>query len=359
MSARIALDGTLFDEPTTGIGLYARALYQSLSQQQQAPELWGAARSGAHCRQTASRSRFAWFELPQLLRRNAPIVYHALGNFNLPLVKTASTRLVLTVHDLIPMQLPHTVSLAFYWQFRLALARAVRVADAIVCVSKTTQQRLHAAFPESEPKTQVIYHGVDHTHWAAPADAISRQWLDALALPENFVLYAGSLDVRKNVELVLRAVKHLHRGGLPATLVVVGQAWYGSGPVQASVAELMRQGIDIRVLGHLHESVFFEVMRRASAFAFCSHDEGFGLPPLEAMAVGVPTVVSRAGALPEICGEGAQYVGTNDTVALAEALAGLLTSPSARQEWSQRARTRAASFQWSKTAAQTLHIYFP
>jgi glycosyltransferase involved in cell wall biosynthesis len=358
-NARIALDGTLFDEPTTGIGLYARALFRALAPHQQALEVWGAKSSGAHRRQTSSRSRFVWFELPQLLRRNEPTVYHALGNFNLPWVKTSAARLVLTVHDLIPLRLPHTVSRAFHWQFRVALARAVRVADAIVCVSETTQRLLHAAFPESEQKTNVIYHGVDHTEWNAPADRIAHQWIDALALPEHFVLYAGSLDMRKNVELVLRAVSHLHRGGLPATLVVVGQTWFGSGPVQALLAALMAQGVDIRVLGHLHDSVFFEVMRRASAFAFCSLDEGFGLPPLEAMALGVPTVVSRAGALPEICGEGAQYVGTNDTVALADALAGLLTSPAARQRWSQRARTRAASFLWSKTAAQTSRIYFP
>ncbi len=357
LGGSLALDATVFELPTTGIALYAQQLASALAARGEVVELWGARQRGQVRRLTASKSRFTWVELPTHLKQFQPAVYHAVGNFNLPLSRPPQTKLVLTVHDLIPLLLPDTVSFGFRWQFQVALARAVNVADAIVCVSQVTRNALVELFPAIAAKCTVIHHGVDHVTRMPTLDTASRQYLDALALPQHFVLYAGALDARKNVELVLDAVVRLHDQGLAATLVLAGQPWFGSTRIEHHIRQTVSRGVDVRMLGYLSDSVFYEVMRRASAFAFCSRYEGFGLPPLEAMALGTPVVISRGGALPEVCGDGAQYVDVDDSVSLAERLNVLLTNAAARIEWSTKAQRRAAQFLWASTAQQTQAVY--
>jgi glycosyltransferase involved in cell wall biosynthesis len=352
-----ALDATLLEAPMTGIGLYTRQLIDAFSQAGASIELWGAQSRGDVRRERSSRSRFTWLELPQQLKTRRPALFHAFGNFNLPLTKPHATKLVLTVHDLIPLLLPSTVSTAFRWQFRVALTRAVRVADAIVCVSEVTRQSLADFFPEAREKMEVVHHGVDHVAQHAAIDRLSLQFIDALALPELFVLYAGALDARKNVELVLDAVKQLNQQGRKTTLALAGQPWFGSQAIERRIRQTVAANVDVRMLGHLSDSVFYEVMRRAAVFTFCSRYEGFGLPPLEAMSLGVPTIVSRGGALAEVCAEGAQYVEPDDVMGLARAIDSLLGSHALRRAWSAKALERAQVFRWSETAAQTARIY--
>jgi glycosyltransferase involved in cell wall biosynthesis len=338
---RVALDASLLDEKTTGIALYAGALSRALSAQGVEIEHWAPPRG-------ASSTLFTLTEVPRRLERDRPEVYHAVCNFNLPLQRPPSTRLVLTVHDLIPLLLPDTVSVPYRWQFRLWLARSLRVADRVVCVSETTRSALLERYDVEPERVHVVYHGVDHVDRVPPADATSLRWLDALGL-KRFVLYAGALDARKNVELALEACVRAK-----ATLVLAGQRWFGAGSVEGRIAELREQGHDVRPLGYLEAPVFYALMRRASVFVFPSRYEGFGLPPLEAMRLGVPTIVSTGGAMPEICGGGAEYVAPDDAQGLADAVVRALHDGRALAE---RGRARAAKFTWEKCAKQTLEVY--
>ncbi len=151
------------------------------------------------------------------------------------------------------------------------------------------------ATPRRRTRCRWSYNGVDHVDGHVP-DATTEEFLRALALPQRFVLYAGSLDVRKNVSLVLDALERLKARGRPVSLVMVGQSWFGSGAVESRVARMRSEGHDIRPLGYQSEPVFFELMRRAAVFVFPSKYEGFGLPPLEAMRLGTPAIVSTTGA---------------------------------------------------------------
>ena len=157
--------------------------------------------------------------------------------------------------------------------------------------------------------------------------------------------------------MVLDAVSLLSRRGQKVTLVLVGQSWFGSGPVQKRLGQLRAEGLDVRPLGYLDEPLFFEVMRRATAFAFPSRYEGFGLPPLEAMRLGVPSVVSNAGSLPEVCGDGALYVDPDDARGLADALWSLVSSESEQKRWSEAGLRHAASFTWTRAAEETVKVY--
>ena len=251
-----------------------------------------------------------------------------------------------------------TVSTAFRWQFRLWLSRSLRVADAVVCVSQTTRTSLLEQFEVDPARVHMVHNGVDHVDRVGAPDRTTVQYLDALGLPPSFLLYAGALDARKNVGLVLRACARLRREGRNPTLVLAGQRWFGSTSIEKEVAHAKDAGLDVRVLGYLADPVFYALMRRARVFVFPSRYEGFGLPPLEAMRLGVPTIVSTAGALPEICGDAAVQVDPDDDGALAVQLARLLDDPRAREELSRKGKERAAGFTWEDTARKVLALYF-
>jgi glycosyltransferase involved in cell wall biosynthesis len=353
----LAFDASLWDEPVTGIGLYTLQLAKALRALGVELELWGARSSGHVRRGGWSRTLWALGPLTQHLRQRRPRLYHGVANFNLPLERVPGVPFVLTVHDVVPVLLPGTVSRAFRWQFRAWLARSVRVADRVICVSETSRRALIEHFDVEPGKLSVVHHGVDHVEAVPEADALSKAWLDALALPEHFILYAGALDARKNVTLVLGALERLKRGGRPATLVLAGQRWYGAGAIEREIARLRDSGLDVRVLGYLQDTVFYALMRRAAVFVFPSRYEGFGLPPLEAMRLGVPTIVSTEGSLPEVCGDGALQVGPDDVVALSEALETLLRHRAERETWAARGLARARQFSWARTAAQTRGQY--
>jgi glycosyltransferase involved in cell wall biosynthesis len=353
----IALDATLWDEPTTGIGLYARCLYQGLIRRGVEVERLGARHSGEAPRRLAGRSAYVLGELPAALGRSRAPLFHGVSNFNLPLTRVAGKKLVLTVHDLIPDLLPDTVSRAFKWQFRLWLHRSLQVADLVVCVSQTTRADLLRRFELDEARVKVVHNGVDHVDHVPALDPTGLRYLDALALPEQYVLYAGSLDGRKNVALVLDAMERLWRSGRKLTLVLAGQSWFGAGPVQKRVGRLRADGFDLRPLGYLSDPLFYEVMRRATVFTFPSHYEGFGLPPLEAMRLGVPTIVSDTGSLPEVCADGALYVSPHDAGALADAIVRVCEQPQLRARLASAGRARAGDFTWDAAASRMVELY--
>ncbi|RYZ37641.1 MAG: glycosyltransferase family 1 protein [Myxococcaceae bacterium] len=352
----IALDATLWDEPTTGIGLYTRCLAGALQAQGVALDRMGARTSGEHPRGVQKRTTWTLGTLPRVLRDSPPPVYHALSNFNLPLRRVPGTAYVLTVHDLVPLDMPDTVSTPFRWQFRLWLARSLTLADRLVCISERTRDDLLRRFPQVEPRTVVVPNGVDHVN-VPELDAEGEDFLRALTLPKDYVLYAGSLDVRKNVDLVLDAQERLAAQGRPFTLVLAGQSWFGSGKVETRIARLRSEGLDIRALGYQPPSVFYALMRRAALFVFPSRYEGFGLPPLEAMRLGTPTVVSTAGSLPEVCGAAAPAVDPDDAEGLAVVIHRLLGSPGERRALSESGIHQAAKFTWARTAELTRAAY--
>jgi glycosyltransferase involved in cell wall biosynthesis len=351
----LALDATLWDEPTTGIARYAHAVAGALEARGVRVLRVGARRSGELPRRVRSRTLHTLAELPRMLPRSGASVFHAVGNVDLPLLRVPGVPFVLTVHDLIPLTSPGTVSLAFRWQFRLWLQRSLQVADHVVCVSAWTRDQLLRRYPELDPaRVSMVHNGVDHVQ-PQPLDAVSQAWLRSLGLPERWILFAGALDARKNLELVLDALQRL--GPRAPTLVLAGQRWYGSGPIEKRIAALRANGLDIRPLGYLAEPLLWGLMAAAPVFVFPSRDEGFGLPPLEAMALGTPVVVSTAAALPEVCGDAAVQIGPDDAAGLASALQRLLEDSAERSRRSEAGLERARAFRWGEVAAHLLDVY--
>lgn len=353
----VAFDATLWDEPTTGIGLYTRSLARALRDQGTGLRLLGARHSGDAPRGKQGRSDFFIRKLPELLASGDEPLFHGVSNFTLPLVRVPGRKMVLTVHDVIPLLVPQSVSRAYRWQFRLWMARSLRVADSIICISDRTRLDLLARFPVSTDKLHVVHLGVDHVDDVRKPNGEEAATLAGFGLPERFVLYASALDARKNVRLLLDACLSLRRRGEPVTLVLAGQRWFGSGSVEEAVGSLRAAGLDIRVLGYQPEAVLYELMRRATAFVLPSRYEGFGLPPLEAMRLGTPVLVSDAGALPEVCGDAARYFHPDHVEGLASLLSEVLSSRAERERLIRAGTARAARFTWKQTAGRTLDVY--
>jgi glycosyltransferase involved in cell wall biosynthesis len=302
------------------------------------------------------RTAYVLGQLPRVLARRDEPLFHAVGNFNLPFLRISRKRFVLTVHDLIPELLPDTVSLAFRAQFRLWLARSLHVADHVICVSAATARDLRRLYPTVHVPMSVVHHGVDHVAEATPG-AEEESWYRGLALPTQHFLYAGALDARKNVELLLEAAERLWSAGRQVALVLVGQKWFGSSAVERRVARLRKEGRDVRTLGYQPAARLYRLMQGATAFVFPSRYEGFGLPPLEAMRLGTPVVISSEGALPEVCGEAGLQVSLQGPEPLAAALAHLLDFPDERRRRVEAGRRWAEHFTWKRTAEATREIY--
>lgn len=353
----IALDASLWDEPTTGIGLYTRSLAAALERRGVVVRKLGAERSGEEPRGGVGRTAYTLGRLPAVLADLDEPLFHAVANFNLPLARIPGKRMVLTVHDIIPELLPDTVSRAYRWQFKLWLSRSLQVADRVICDSQRTRRDLLERFQVEEDKVVAVHLGVDHVDDVARPDAAGEAYLRSLGLPAQYVLYAGSLDARKNVALVLDAFERLRARGRAMTLVLVGQSWYGSEAVERRVAEMRAAGFDLRPLGFQASPIFYELIRRAAVFVFPSRYEGFGLPPLEAMRLGVPVVVSTAGSLPEVCGDAALQVDPDSPAELATVIDRLLRSPEERAARAEAGRKHAQRFTWDATAKATVKVY--
>lgn len=282
------------------------------------------------------------------LRKLPPSLYHAI-EYAQPIVSRVPV--VVTIHDLIPFVLPHQ----YPWMRRertLAM-RQLRHADAVIAVSASTSadaQRIAGVDPR---RITVIPEGV-----RAAAPLTETQLADlrrALRLPDRFVLAVGTFDPRKRVDTladVVRILRTEHDTGL----VIAGFQGNFAQTVKAAVTK-SGIGAATRVLGHVSKSELAALYQMTECLLFTSAYEGFGLPPLEAMAAGAPVAVFDNSSLPEVVGDAGLVIPDGDGAAMARAVSGLLGDPRELQRRAALGRTRSARFTWEGAARATLAVY--
>jgi glycosyltransferase involved in cell wall biosynthesis len=282
--------------------------------------------------------------LPRAMRRDRVDVFHSPTG-TLPLF--AACRQVVTIHDLFAEVEPRWFSGRTGLQLRTAQRRAARIADAVIAVSERTRADVLERYGLSPSKSiSVVYNGVDHARFrpfAVDAEAVARQF----GVRHPFILCVGSLMPWRNAPRLLRAAARLRFG-----LLFVGRDIWGSDPTQRLAAE--NGWTWARFAGYVPDDELPAVYAAARVFAYPSLYEGFGIPPLEAMACGTPVVASTAGALPEVLGDAALLVDAYDESALAEALQAAAED---HGELRRRGLARAAHYSWKKAADQSWQVY--
>lgn len=231
--------------------------------------------------------------------------------------------------------------------------RALRRAAALIAVSHATRRDLVTLLGISPERVHVVHEGLDHARFRP---------VPARPVQGRYVLFVGSEHPRKNLVTLLRAFAELKRSARfrDLRLVKVGEAGTGEAPFRRRTLAVVRD------LGLERDVVFAERVpdealpgyySGAAVLALPSLAEGFGLPPLEAMACGCPVVTSTAGALPEVTGGAALRVPPTDSAALSRALEEVLTDEGCAAALRDRGLRRAATFTWERTAHETLAVY--
>ena len=268
-----------------------------------------------------------------------------------PIIHPRAT--VVTIHDLGYRHFPdtHTARSRRYldWSTRWS----VRAARRVIAVSGATRDDLVAMIDVPEAKISVVHHGVRPT--ARPSDDAVNATLERLRVPRPFVLYLGTVQPRKNLQRLIRAFRQVVDAGLPHTLVIAGRIGWLAEPNRAEVAAC---GLTARVhfAGYVADDDLPPLYMGADAFAFPSLHEGFGMPPLEALAYGVPVVASRTTSLPEIVGDAGLLVDPQDEAALGAALVRALADQTLRTRLIAAGLERAAQFSWERCARETLAV---
>ncbi len=279
-------------------------------------------------------------------------VFLATNSYVTPWFLTVPTAVV--VHDLIPFREGTHANRRAAQIERLTLRRAVRRAALILCDSEATRRDLLELRPELEPKAVAVPLAASE-EFRRPRDPSELERVQARhGLDRPFVLCAGTLEPRKNLERVFEAYARLPerlRDSYP--LVVVGPRGWEYDQILRRAADL---GERVKLLGHVPDEDLAALYQSCAVFCFPSLYEGFGLPLLEAMTAGAAAITSNVSSLPEVGGDGARYVDPTSVAELAAALEGLLDSPEQRQALGAQARRQAATFSWDRTAERTLEL---
>jgi glycosyltransferase involved in cell wall biosynthesis len=362
---RVALDGTPLLGPITGIGLTVRELlrslvaFEDLDLRAYAVTLRGrdglAAKvpEGVRTSQRAMPARplmAAWARSshPRIERFIGPVdVVHGT-NFVVPPSKRAGR--VVTVNDLTFVRFPELCEPATL-RFGRLVARAVERGAIVHVPSQFIAAEIRATYGAAREQVTVV-------GWGTPPLA-SPDLVGAAAVIEDgqpFILSIGTAEPRKDLPSLVRAFGLLSAEDPELRLLLVGPRGWGEDALSAAIGELEHPGRVMRA-GYVDDGVLSALLGRARALAYPSLYEGFGLPPLQAMAAGTPVVTTRAGSITEVAGGAALLVDPGDVEDLAAALAVAVYDEAQRGVLITAGRARVEDFTWEKTARGLVEIY--
>jgi glycosyltransferase involved in cell wall biosynthesis len=278
-----------------------------------------------------------------------PTLYHGI-EFGLPV--WSRVPVVVTVHDLIPFVMPELYPWA--WRYRALVLYLLHRVTRVIAVSRSTANDVMRLARVDDDRIDIIGEGVaDHFRPRPPERAIAVRQRHAGGRP--FLLAVGTFEARKR-PAVLADVSRRVREKHDVHLVIAGDQSIFLPAVRAALAE---SGVLqwTTITGHVPEDELAALYSAAECLVFTSAYEGFGLPPLEAMACGTPCVMFDNSSLPEVGQHGALLVHDGDAAAMADAIVGLLDERDERRRLSEEGRSWAARFTWRETAGRTLEVY--
>ena len=302
--------------------------------------------------------------LPMWARQDRLDILHCPAN-TAPLALPRRIKLVLTIHDVMYLLPASVLSASNVFRQRLGnvyrgvvVSRVARRADRIIAVSEFSKQEIVKYLKIPMDRIQVVHEGID-SRFASLADAISShpKEIGGKTLDSPFILALGAGDPRKNTLGIIRAYG-ARRRDLPnqEKLVIVGMRDWASSAAYRLVREL---SLDHSVMfsGYVSEELLAWLYKTARCFLYPTLYEGFGFPPLEAMACGVPVITSDCTSVSEIAGDAAILVDPYSEQAMGNALVQVLRNEDLRMHLVERGRFRVQKFTWLETAQKTMRVY--
>jgi len=366
---RIAIDATSLPPKPAGAGVYAIELVRAMAERDRrdgyavfargpwSDEIVAGKRNWRveHVDAGSRPARLAWeqLRLPAALRRLGIDVLHSTHH-TLPLGH-AGCRRVVTIHDVTFLRIPERYPPARRLYMQTLTRLSAKAADKIIVPSRAVRDDVLRLLGAPASRVAVVYEAAGAGFVpgdSAAAVAVARRY----GIEPPYVLSVGSLEPGKNRGRLFRAMRQLRDEGLDWRLLVVGQgAWAYEG--ELSLVDELGMRDRIAFAGYVARDDLPALYRAATAFAFPSLYEGFGLPLIEAMACGVPSLTSNVSATAEVAGEAALLVDPLSADEIREGLRRLLTDAELREELSRRGLARAAQFSWRRAADETHAVY--
>jgi len=352
---RIAFDTTGLEVDQSGAARSIAAVRDALRADPRVVlvELAQAARGPRRALVRGLLRELVWYplELPRQLAKIGADVLHCPGPLGPP--RRLPTPMVVTLNDVMPLDRPEWFTRANVLHTRLLVRRLAAAAAALLVPSEFTRRELTAAWGIDPARIHVTRYGVDARFSSGPPD---EALLAGLGVQPPYVLTVGRLQPRKNIEAAIDAFGRLGEAGSGHRLVIAGaRGWRDEALFErvrtAPAAER------VQLIGRITDDELVALYRGAACFAFPSRFEGFGFPPLEAMACGAPVVSSNRTSMPEVVGDAGLLVDPEDHDALAAAIADVLSSPARAGELRERGLRRAERFTWAACADATIAAY--
>lgn len=265
---------------------------------------------------------------------------------------------VTTVYDLSFKRFPEFTEPKNLKYLEASLPVSLERSDRIIVISQFTKQELVTLYPVPPDKVAVVEGGVEDSFRRPLTDDDLLRIRYRFNLPEKYLLTVGTWEPRKNLVRLLEAWSSLKASGKVGgcKLVLAGLKGWFCGEIEQKFRNQAGQR-GVMALGYVPRSALPAIYRSAAGFVYPSLYEGQGLPPLEAMASGVPVAAARAGSLPEMLGEAALYFDPTDPRRMAEALEAILTRPGLAADLAERGKRQTARFTWERAAEKTLEVY--
>lgn len=305
-------------------------------------------------RRLAFRFLLEQLGIPFLVYKYNITVVHSL-HYSFPLLPIKANKVV-TFHDMTFILMPELHERFKVRYFSFFINAAVRRADSIIFVSASALRDFEKNLGAPRGLRRIISHGKSEAFRPDLDPALVELVRHKYGLPQQFVLFIGTVEPRKNIIRLVEAFEFLLAKRPDLMLVIAGQqGWMCEGLLKT--IDNLHMDARVMFIGFCPEQDKALLLSAATVFAYPSLYEGFGIPVLEALACGVPTVTSNVSSLPEVAGHAALMINPNSTSQLAAALERVLSDLELRRELQEESAHQAAKFSWVKAASETLEVY--